>query len=146
MTAGIRVRLLLPGREFSAGVIAMLQKINVKFLMPCRNTGNVVAALSEFDRKDRPAVSKNIIENSTSSAAYSIITERKKSGDGNKPVDAAEDRPEKRFIGFATNRPESRSSRTRQGGESRQDTPRYSAGPRPGPSTWPPGCCAFTIR
>ena len=42
--AGIKVRLLLPGREFfSVEVIAMLQKRNVKFLMPCRNTGNVVA-------------------------------------------------------------------------------------------------------
>ena len=62
--AGIKVRLLLLDREFfSVEVIAMLQERNVKFLMPCRNTGNVVAALNEFAHKDRPAVSKNIIEN-----------------------------------------------------------------------------------
>ncbi len=75
--------------------------------MPCRNTGNVVAALNEFDGEKRPEVSGNVIENSTASAAYTmIITKRKKPEDGNRPADAAEeDRPEKKLIGFATNRP-----------------------------------------
>ncbi len=105
--AGIKVRLLLLDREFSVEVIAMLQERGVKFLMPCRNTGNVVAALNEFAHKDRPAVSKNIIENNTDSAAYFMaITKRKKSGNGDKKTDAAgEEKPEKKFIGFATNCP-----------------------------------------
>ena len=106
--AGIKVRLLLLDREFfSVEVITMLKERNVKSLMPCRNTGNVVAVLNEFDDDKRPSVSRNTIEDGTASATYSmIITKRKKSGDGNKPVDAVEeDRPEKKFIGFATNRP-----------------------------------------
>ncbi len=108
--AGIKVRLLLLDREFfSVEVIAMLQERGVKFLMPCRNTGNVVAALNEFDDDKRSRVSGNIIENNTDSATYTmIITDRKKSGDDNKPVDAAEDRPEKKLIGFATNCPKIR--------------------------------------
>ena len=73
--------------------------------MPCRNTGNVVAALDEFAHEDRSAASRNTIENNTDSATYMIvIADRKKSEDGDKPVDATkEDRPEKKFIGFATN-------------------------------------------
>ena len=105
--AGIKVRLLLLDREFfSVEVIAMLQKRNVRFLMPCRNTGNIVAVLNEFAHRDRPAVSKNIIGNNTNSAAYfMVITKRKKSGNGNKTDAAEEEKPEKKFIGFATNRP-----------------------------------------
>lgn len=70
--------------------------------MPCRNTDNVVAALREFDQGKRSAMSKNTLENGRESVTYDMmITYRKSRG---KEPDG-DDAPEKRYIGFATNRP-----------------------------------------
>ena len=50
----IKIHLVLLDREFfSVDAISRLQENNVKFLMPCKNTGNVVAALREFAQKKR---------------------------------------------------------------------------------------------
>ena len=66
--------------------------------MPCKNTGNVVAALREFAQKKREKISGNVIENNWNSAAYYImITDRKNVKDS--------DVPEEKYIGFATNHP-----------------------------------------
>ena len=69
--------------------------------MPCKNTGNVVAALREFAQKKRAKISGNVIENNWNSAAYYImITDRKNVKDS--------DVPEEKYIGFATNHPATR--------------------------------------
>ena len=90
---------MLPGREFfSVDTIGRLQENNVKFLMPCKNTNNVVAALREFAQGKRGKISGNVIENNWNSAAYYIIiTDRKNVKDS--------DDTEERYIGFATNHP-----------------------------------------
>ena len=95
----IKIRLVLLDREFfSVDAIEMLQENDVKFLMPCRNTGNVVAALREFEQGRRGKISENVIENNWNSVAYYImITDRKNAKDS--------DIPEERYIGFATNYP-----------------------------------------
>ncbi len=72
---------------FSVGVISRLQENNVKFLMPCRNTYNVVAVLQKFAQEKREKISRNVIENNLGSAAkYSMITaDRKKAKDSDDP-------------------------------------------------------------
>ena len=95
----IKIHMVLLDREFfSVDTIGRLQENNVKFLMPCKNTGNVVAALREFAQKKREKISRNVIENNRDSATYSMmITDRKGAKDS--------DVPEERYIGFATNHP-----------------------------------------
>ena len=52
--AGVETRLILLDREFfSIEAIRLLQGCGMPFLVPCRNTGNVVAALREFEQKRR---------------------------------------------------------------------------------------------
>ena len=95
----IKIRLVLLDREFfSVDAIGRLQENNVKFLMPCKNTGNVAAALREFAQKKREKISGNVIENNRGSATYSMmITDRKGAKDS--------DVPEERYIWFETNHP-----------------------------------------
>ena len=95
----IKIHLVLLDREFfSVDAISKMQENNVKFLMPCKNTGNVVAALLEFAQKKREKISGNVIENNRDSATYYImITDRKNAKDS--------DVPEEKYIGFATNHP-----------------------------------------
>ena len=95
----IKIHLVLLDREFfSVDATSRLQENNVKFLMPCKNTGNVVAALREFAQKKREKISGNVIENNRGSATYYImITDRKNAKDS--------DDSEERCIGFATNHP-----------------------------------------
>ncbi len=78
---------LLDCEFFSVDAIDRLQENNVKFLMPCRNTYNVVAALQEFAQEKRGKISRNVIENNLGSAAkYSMITtDRKKAKDSDDP-------------------------------------------------------------
>ena len=71
---GIRIHLVVFDMEFfSVDTIDMLQENNVKFLMPCKNTGNVIATLREFAQGHRWKISGNVIENNRDSAAYSMI-------------------------------------------------------------------------
>ena len=95
----IKIHLVLLDREFfSVDAIGRLQDNNVKFLMPCKNTGNVVAALREFAQKKREKISRNVIENNRGSATYSMmITDRKNAKDS--------DVSKEKYIGFATNHP-----------------------------------------
>ena len=63
--------------------------------MPCKSTGNVVAALRVRTREERK-ISGNVIGNNWNSAAYYIlITDRENVKDS--------DVPEERYIGFAIN-------------------------------------------
>ena len=95
--AGARVRLVLLDREFfSIGAMESLQRHGVPFLIPCRNTGNVVAVLREFAQERRGMMSKNVLEDGSRSLTYDmVITKRKSVKD---PTG-----PEERYIGFATN-------------------------------------------
>ncbi len=96
---GIRIRLALLDREFfSVDTISRLRANGVRYLMPCRNTPNVVEALQDFAQGKRERISTNVIENNQGSVEYSmIITERKNAKDP--------DVPEEKYIGFATNHP-----------------------------------------
>ena len=96
---GIKIRMVLLDREFfSVDVIRCLGQRDVNFLIPCKNTYNVVAALREFSQGKRDNVSGNVLENSQESVRYTMmITDRKK----RKKSDEAEEK----YIGFATNRP-----------------------------------------
>ena len=70
----IRIHLVLLDREFfSVDAIGKLQENNARFLMPCKNTNNVVAALREFAQGRREKTSGNVIENNWNSAAYSNV-------------------------------------------------------------------------
>ena len=95
----IKIHMVLLDREFfSIDAIGRLQENSVKFLMPCKNTGNMAAALREFAQGKRGKISGNVIENNWGSAAYYIIiTDRKNAKDS--------DVPEERYIEFATNHP-----------------------------------------
>jgi len=114
------------------------------FLIPCKNTGNVVAALREFGRKQKPATSESLLENNTGSVRYDMLTtKRKKRSKGREDGGRAEDRR----IGFATNRPARPSGRIRHGGAQRRNMPRPGrSGPRRGSPVPVPGCRAFTAR
>ena len=96
---GIGMHLALLDREFfSVDAISRLQENSVKYLMPCRNTPNVVDALRDFAQGKREKISTNVIENNLGSVEYTmIITERKNAKDS--------DAPEEKYIGFATNHP-----------------------------------------
>ena len=69
----IKIHLVLLDWEFfSVDAASRLQKNNVKFLMPCKNTCNVVTVLREFAQGKRRKSSRNVIENNRGSAVYSI--------------------------------------------------------------------------
>ena len=52
--AGVNVKLLLlDGKFFSTEIIGLLQECDVSFLVPCRNTSNVVATLRELAYVDQ---------------------------------------------------------------------------------------------
>ena len=100
--AGVKIRLVLLDREFfSIASIKSLQKCNVPFLTPCRNTGNVIAALREFAVKKRNRTSQNILEGTSDMIKYWMIIAKRKNKKGSTDPEA----PEKKYIGFATNVP-----------------------------------------
>ena len=76
---GVRIHPVLLDRGFfSIDAISKILQNNVKFLMPCKNTNNVVTTLREFVQRKRSKISGNMIENNRGSAAYSMmITDRK---------------------------------------------------------------------
>ena len=62
-SAGVRIRPALPGREFfTTDAMALLKRHKTPFLMPCRNTYNVVAALRESAQERRNSTSGNAME------------------------------------------------------------------------------------
>ena len=55
---GAKIGTVMLDREFfSTDVIRMLESLGVDYLIPCVNTANVVRAIEEFSRGERPAVS-----------------------------------------------------------------------------------------
>ena len=104
---GIKIELAMLDREFfSTDVIRALDEMNVGYLMPCRNTANVIKAIGEFANGERPAVSESrIAKSKNDSAGYTmIITERKRKS-RRKGKGSDKEKPEEKYIAFATNRP-----------------------------------------
>ena len=93
----VGMHLALFDREFfSVDTISRLQENGVKYLMPCRNTPNVVEALRDFAQGKREKISTNVIENNRGSIEYTMIITERKNAKGS-------DVPEEKYIGFATN-------------------------------------------
>ena len=98
---GIKIRLVLLDREFfTVGTISVLDRWDVGYLMPCRNTKGVADALEEFHKFKRPGISEYRIANKEESAPYTMIIARRTNAMKKIP-----NLPKEMYIGFATNRP-----------------------------------------
>ena len=104
---GVRIRIVLLDREFfSVGVVGVLERAGVGYLMPCPNTDGVVRAIREFAAGRRPAVSTNTIRRSKNEyATYTamIIAKQRRRKSMKQP---STNNPEDIYIAFATNRPD----------------------------------------
>lgn len=103
---GVRIRTVLLDREFfSVGVIGVLERAGVGYLMPCPNTDGVVGAIREFAAGRRPAVSTNTIRRSKNEyVTYTMIITKRRRRKSKKQ--ASTSNPEDIYIAFATNRPD----------------------------------------
>lgn len=95
---GIPLGTVMADREFfSSYVMSTLDKMNVEYLIPCKNTPAVIDALNEYVQGRRGKISQCVITGVDLTVPYAmIITKRKK-----KESEAIEDR----YIGFASNNP-----------------------------------------
>lgn len=99
----VDVSLLLLDREFfSSSMMASLDRIGQRFLMPCRLTRGVKEAIREHARGERKKVSRFELVPSRSSgreaAPFNLVILPRRGSEGEKD-------PLKRFIAFATNIP-----------------------------------------
>ena len=104
---GAEIGTVMLDREFfSTDVIRTLEELGVGYLIPCVNTPNVVDAITEFSKGERPQVSGfRIAKSKNDYAEYTmIITERKRKSKRRR-AGSCEEEPEERYIAFATNRP-----------------------------------------
>ena len=87
--AGIRPLLLMDREFFTAGSVAGLNALGVKWLMPCPNTPRVIAALREFGAGERGRVSAMLVSDGHGrEAEYTmIIVRRRRPGAGGNPED-----------------------------------------------------------
>ena len=102
---GARIGTVMLDREFfSTDVIRALGDLGVDYLIPCVNTANVVRAIEEFSRGERPAVSVFRIAKSKNDYVEYVmhITGRKKKSRSESCVEKSEEK----YIAFATNRPD----------------------------------------
>jgi len=100
---GVRISLLLLDREFfSCRVINQLRMLRQLFLMPCRLTKGIKAALTEYIQGKRPMISRYVMREGGSEAesSFTLVIFPKAGCDERKEPD-----PVKRFIPFATNLP-----------------------------------------
>ena len=105
---GAEIGTVMLDREFfSTDVIRTLGELGVGYLIPCVNTPNVVDAITEFSKGERPQVSGfRIAKSKNDYAEYTmIITERKRKSKKRRKAESCEEEPEERYIAFATNRP-----------------------------------------
>ena len=107
---GAKIGTVMLDREFfSTDVIRVLENLGVDYLIPCVNTANVVKAIEEFSRGERPAVSVFRIAKSKNDYVEYImhITDRTKKSKKSKKKSKSEScvkKPEEKYIAFATNR------------------------------------------
>ena len=105
---GVRIGVVLLDRGFfSTAVVRVLKEEGVHYLMPCVNTSNVIKALTEFAEGKRPGVSRfRIAKSEKDYVEYDmIITGRRRKRRRKKGREADEEKPEERYIAFATNMP-----------------------------------------
>ena len=99
---GIRVSLLLLDREFFAcKVINTLRGLRQPFLMPCRLTSGIKAALTEYIQGKRPMISRYVMQEGREDESSFTLVIFPKAGCDEK----REPNPLKRYIAFATNLP-----------------------------------------
>ena len=106
---GAKIGTVMLDREFfSTDVIRMLENLGVDYLIPCVNTANVVRAIEEFSRRERPAVSVFRIAKSKNDYVEYVmhITGRKKKSKKKSKSESCVEKPEEKYIAFATNRPD----------------------------------------
>ena len=112
---GAKIGTVMLDREFfSTDVIRMLENLGVDYLIPCVNTANVVKAIEEFSSGERPAVSVfRIAKSKNDYVEYTMhITGRKKKSKKKKSKkkksksESCVEKPEEKYIAFATNRPD----------------------------------------
>lgn len=97
----IHIRLALFDRGFfSTGMLELLNKMGIPYLMPCVNTHGVVGALNEFAEFERMGVSVNMLDGSGRRIPYILIITKRR---GSKKSSGE---PKEEFIGFATNVPD----------------------------------------
>ena len=104
---GAKIGTLMLDREFfSTDVIRVLGDLGVDYLIPCVNTAGVVKAIEEFSRGERLAVSVFRIAKSKNDYVEYImhITKRKKKSKKKSKSKSCVEKPEEKYIAFATNR------------------------------------------
>ena len=106
---GAKIGTVMLDREFfSTDVIRVLENLGVDYLIPCVNTAGVVKAIEEFSRGERPAVSVfRIAKSKNDYVEYTMhITDRKKKSRKKSKSESCVEKPEEKYIAFATNRPD----------------------------------------
>ena len=106
---GAKIGTVMLDREFfSTDVIRVLGDLGVDYLIPCVNTANVVRAIEEFSRGERSAVSVFRIAKSKNDYVEYVmhITGRKKKSRKKSRSEFCVEKPEEKYIVFATNRPD----------------------------------------
>ena len=106
---GAKIGTVMLDREFfSTDVIRVLGDLGVDYLIPCVNTAGVVKAIEEFSRGERPAVSVfRIAKSKNDYVEYTMrITGRKKKSRKKSKSESCVEKPEEKYIAFATNRPD----------------------------------------
>ena len=106
---GAKIGTVMLDREFfSTDVIRVLENLGVDYLIPCVNTAGVVRAIEEFSRGERPAVSVfRIAKSKNDYVEYTMhITGRKKKSRKKSKSESCVEKPEEKYIAFATNRPD----------------------------------------
>ena len=103
--AGVKINIVLLDRGyFMVDVINALNDADVGYLMPCKNTPGVAAAIREYAAGKRDAISTYTLTKSKHETVdfTMIITRRKRKRK------ASGSKPEETYIAFATNRPQIR--------------------------------------
>ena len=116
---GAKIGTVMLDREFfSTDVIRVLENLGVDYLIPCVNTAGVVRAIEEFSRGERPAVSVfRIAKSKNDYVEYTMhITGRKKKSRKKSKSESCVEKPEEKYIAFATNRRTSISNATLRDG------------------------------
>ncbi len=89
-------------------ISSVLEDLGGDYLIPCINTANVARAIEEFSIRERPAVSVfRIAKSKNDYVEYTMhITGRKKKSRKKSKSESCVEKPEEKYIAFATNRPD----------------------------------------
>ena len=102
---GAKIGTVMLDREFfSTDVIRVLEDLGVDYLIPCVNTANVIRAIEEFYRGERPAISVFRIAKSKNDYVEYVLHITKRTKKRKKKSKSCVEKPEEKYIAFATNR------------------------------------------